>query len=1040
MNRMTQFSMKNISAVFIIMLLLFGSGLYAAGKLKVENMPDVSFPVVVVTTQYAGAPQDVMDEVTAPIEEKLANLEDIDSLTSTSSDNNSFVIIMFKQDVDIDKKKQDVESLLTEVRLPASAGTPKASTFGASSMASNYLVVSAENGMSQTELDKVFKDTIEPGLAGIKGVDHMDIVGARDTSLDIELDAGALANFGLSPMQVSSAISSAMTKSPIGSVTLSGNDKMARVTGSIESVHELEELELTTAKGDIVKLSQVAHVKAITESDFVGRLDGKPAIALILYKTGSANAVDFSDELKAKVDGWHQTLPNVMFKSTYDSADQIKESIHGLLREGIIGALLASLMILLFLRNVRMTLIVLVSIPLSILITLLLMWQLDLTLNTMTLGGMFIAVGRVVDDAIVVIENIYASLEKAQKRNESVILLATRQVAMAITSSTLATVGVFAPLGMVSGIVGGFFRPFAITLACALLASLLVALTVIPMLAKLLVLSGKKQPKAHDESDHGKLGRFYGRVLEWSLTHRIKTLVIAGLLFVVTLGATIPALNVSFLPSGEASRTMYFSLKLPYETSFEATDEKTKELESILMETKDSDGQPLLTFVEGLVGYSGSDDERSPYASQIYVELNERVDPERVKEQIKEFLISELPQGSEVTDHALGGDFGVATTDFSYSLKGEDQEQLVQAAALIKEKLRTFPELSEIEDNLSDAKTEVVIDVDPKKARSYGLNAANVRDTARIWVQKQSLGDLKLDNVTYTTTVSLNKSDKDTLEKLGNLPLTSGSGATVYLREIATIQEKQSPASLSREEQQQLVKVTAKINDENKNGVSAKLTEQLAGVELPDGVSREVQGVSADIEESFSQLFMAMAVAVFVVYLIMVLAFGNASAPFAILFSLPLAAIGGLLGLVLTGEALNVTSMIGFMMLIGIVVTNAIVLIDRAQQLREEGFTVRQALIEAGLVRLRPIIMTAGATIMALIPLAMGLSGEGGLIGKGLGVVVIGGLATSTVLTLVVVPVVYELIEGVKARAGRWFGNGAKPVETATAPASASEL
>ncbi|MUG71164.1 efflux RND transporter permease subunit [Paenibacillus validus] len=1037
MNRITQFSMKNVSALFIIMLLLFGSGIYASGELKKENMPDISFPVVVVTTQYAGAPKDVMDEITDPIEEKLAGVEDIDSMSSTSSDNNSMIIIMFKQDVDIDKKKQDIESLLTEVRLPASASTPKASTFGASSMASNYLVVYADNGMSQTELDKVYRDTIEPGLESIKGLDHMDVIGARDTSLDIELDADALAAFGLSPSQVSNAISAAVTKSPIGSVKLNGNDKMARVTGDIDTLYALEQLEIVTGKGDIVKLSQVAKVKAITESDFKGRLDGKPAIGLILYKAGSANAVDFSDDIHNQLESWHQTLPNVVFKSTYDSADQIRDSINGMLKEGIVGALLASLMILVFLRNVRMTLIVLVSIPLSILITLLLMWQFDLTLNTMTLGGMFIAVGRVVDDAIVVIENIYASLEKAQARNESVIALATKQVSMAITSSTLATVGVFAPMGMVSGIVGAVFRPFAITLACALLASLVVAVTVIPMLAKILVLRGAKNVKAHDETKPSRFTSFYENVLKWTLMNRIKTLLISGLLFVVTLAATIPMLNVSFLPSSEASRTMYFSLKFPYETSFEATDEKTRELENMLMETKDSRGEPVFKFVEGLVGYSGNDDERTPYASQIYLEVNENVDPDKVKEQVKAFIISELPQGSEVEPRSLGNDFGGTTTDFSYSLKGEDQDQLVKAAALVKEKLHTFPELSEIEDNLSDAKTEVEIAVDQKKARAYGLTAASVRDTARAWIQKQSIGDLKLDNETYTTTVSLDKSDKDTLEKLGNLPLTGVNGTTVYLKEIAKVREIQSAAALTREDQQQLVKVTAKINADNKNGVSQQVTTALNALELPDGVSREVKGVSADINESFSQLFMAMGVAVCVVYLIMVLAFGNAGAPFAILFSLPLAAIGGLLGLVLTGEALNVTSMIGFMMLIGIVVTNAIVLIDRAQQLREEGYTVRQALLEAGKVRLRPIIMTAGATIMALIPLALGLSGEGALIGKGLGVVVIGGLTTSTILTLVVVPVVYEMIEGLKNRVSRRFNRTKKVQEP---PAKALEM
>ncbi|MCS7461717.1 efflux RND transporter permease subunit [Paenibacillus doosanensis] len=1019
MNRLTHFSMKNVSALFIIMILLFGSGVYATSKLKVENMPNVSFPVVMVSATYTGSPKDVMEQVTEPLEKKLANIEDLDSMSSTSSENNARVILQFKQNVDTDKKKQDVESLLQEVQLPDSAGTPKASTFGASSMPSIYLVAYAENGMSQTELDKRYEDTIKPDLESVKGIDHLDSIGVRDTSLDIELDADALNAYGLTPPQVTSALRAAVTKSPIGSVEISGNDKSARVTGDIQSVYDIEQIEITTPKGDIITLDRVAKVKAITESNFSGRLDGKPAIAMILYKTGSANAVDFSNSVEKLKEQWKQSMPNAVFKTTYDGADEIKESINGMLREGVVGALLASFMILLFLRNVRMTLIVLVSIPLSILITLLLMWELGLTLNTMTLGGMFIAVGRVVDDSIVVIENIYTTLEKAQERKESVIVLATKQVAMAITSSTLATVGVFAPIGMVSGVVGGFFRPFAITLACALLSSLLVALTVIPMLAKLLVLRGKVKHASHDQEKQGKFMTVYENVLHWSLTHRIKSLLLAALLFVGTLAATIPALGVSFLPDGKPSRTMYFVMKLPNETAFEATKEKTQELEQLLMDAKDSQGNKLFTYVEGLAGYNGNGDNRVAYAAQIYVEVNEQVDPDQVKEQAKQFILSELPAGSEVQPRGVGGGNGVSSTDFSYNLKGEDQTRLEEAAAIIKTKMEEFPELSEIEDSLSDGKTEVEIAVDQKKARAFGLTASSVRETASTWIQKQNLGDLKLDGVTYTTTVSMDKSDKNSLEKLGNIPLAGTGGQTVYLKEVAKISLVPGAVSLGRDDQKQLVRVTAKIKAEDKNAVSGKVSAALRSVELPDGVTREVRGVNEDINESFTQLFMAMAVAVFMVYLVMVLAFGNAAAPFAILFSLPLAAIGGLIGLVVTRQALNVTSMIGFMMLIGIVVTNAIVLVDRAQQLREEGYTVRHALIEAGKVRLRPIIMTAGATIMALFPLALGLSGEGALIGKGLGVVVIGGLITSTILTLIVVPIVYELIEEIKARISR---------------------
>lgn len=1024
MNPIIRFSMKNVSALFIIMIILFGSGLYSASQLKQENMPNVSFPLVIVQTTYTGAPQDVVENVTEPLEEKLANLEDIDMMSSTSFNNFSQILIQFKENVDTDKKKQDIEDQIAQISLPASADTPRVLTFGASSMATNYLALYAKEGMSQTDLDNEFNDTIKPQLEGLKGLDHMEVIGDRETSLDIELNADALTVYGLSLPQVSNAIKAAVSESPIGSVEIDDNEKNARVTGNMETIYELEQLEITTNNGDIVRLSQVASINAITESKFIGRMDGSPAIGIILYKAENANAVEFSDDIHGLLQEWETKMPNVTFKSIYDSADEIRESISGLLNEGILGAILASIMILVFLRNVRMTLIVLVSLPLSILITLLCMWMFGLTLNTMTLGGIFIAIGRVVDDSIVVIENIYASLEKAQERNESVIALATKQVSMAITSSTLATVGVFAPIGMISGIVGGFFKPFAITIACALLSSLLVALTVIPMLAKLLVLRSKI--KGHAEDKPRRYVAFYERVLQWCLNHRVKTLLLTAIIFIGSIVGSAPLLKVSFLPSSEASHTMSYQLKLPYETSFEATNVITKELEQILQDKKDSLGQPVFTFVEAFVGYAGDDEERTPYASQILVEVNESLQPDVVGEQVKEFILAELPAGSTVDSRSIGGGYDVGTTDFSYSLKGENQEQLEKAAAMVKEKLETFPELSEVEDSLSDAKTEVEIAVDPSSARAYGFNVSSVMDTARQWIQEQELGDLKIDNVTYTTKITMEKSFKNSLEKLGNIPLTAPNGSTVLLKEIAKIYEKPSASSLAREDQQQLVKVTAKINSDDKSRISTMVSVALSELELPEGVSPEVQGVSADINESFSQLIVAMVVAVAVVYLIMVLGFGNASAPFAVLFSLPLAAIGGLIGLVITGVTLDITSMIGFMMLIGIVVTNAIVLIDRAQQLMEEGYVVRQALLEAGKVRLRPILMTAGATIAAMFPLALGLSHSGGLIGKGLAVVVIGGLTTSTILTLVIVPIIYEMLDQMKKRFARLFSKSKK--------------
>ncbi|WP_341279815.1 efflux RND transporter permease subunit [Paenibacillus sp. FSL H8-0537] len=1027
MNGLIRFSMNKVAAMVILIALLVGGGLYATATLKMETIPDISFPVAMIQTTYPAPPMDVMDEVTKPIEDKIANIQGLDTLSSTSSDNISSVVVQFKQGYDIKEKKTELESLLQEVALPAGASTPKVLTFGFSSQPAYYLTLYAGEGMSQMELNKLYEDSIKPSLEGVNGIDHVNSIGVSSTSLDILLDADALSVFNLSAVEVTSAIQSALTDGAVGSVELDGKSQMARVTGDLNSIYGLRNLEFATRTGQTVLLQDLGDVQAVNESKFIARYNNQPALGIRLYKMSEANAVDFSNEVNSVLTDWETKQPAVTFQKIYDGADEVRKSISGILKEGFIGIALASLMILLFLRNIRMTLIVLVSIPLSILITLIMMSSMNITLNIMTLGGMFIAIGRIVDDSIVVIENIYSNLEKAQERGESVIIMATRQVSMAITSSTLVTAGVFLPLAVVGGIVGQMFRPFALTVSCALLASLVVALTVIPMMTKLLVLRSRKQIKQNEHAHDGKVTRLYERILVWCLTNRIKTLLMSLVMLVVTMAITIPNLAVNFLPSSGPEKLVYFQVKYPYETSLESNDMQSQEIEKMLLDAKDSQGGALFTFVESLVGYADSDD-TVPYTTLLTAEISEAEDAMLVLNNYVELIKNQLPQGTEVTGETASGGGGLNGGTFSYVLKGDDQQLLEQGAALVKDKMKEFPELTKIKDTLSDAKTEISITVSQTKARELGINPADVRDSVRMWLAEQRLGDIRFDNVLYSTVVKLRDEDKGSLEKLGKMPILSQTAGIVYLQEVAKVEEVQAPAALSRESRSQVVKMSATIDAANQTDVSTRVAAALDAIELPTGVSTEIQGVSEEITESFTQLFMAMAVSIAIVYFILVLCFGNASTPFAILFSLPLAIIGGLLGLLVTNESINITSLIGFMMLIGIVVTNAIVLLDRAQQLRHEGFSVRHALVEAGRVRLRPIIMTAGATIVAMIPLAMG-TGEGVLISKGLAVVVIGGLITSTLLTLVVVPVVYEMLEAISNKLLRKGKGQAAPVD-----------
>ncbi|WP_166243597.1 efflux RND transporter permease subunit [Paenibacillus turpanensis] len=1028
MNKLTDFSMKNVAAVFIILLLILGGGTYAATSLKMESFPDISFPVVLIQTQYTAPPKDVLDQITKPIEKAVASVEGLKNMTSTSSDNFSSVVIEFEQSRDTEDAKRDIEGLLQNVKLPSNAQNPKVLTFGMASQPVYYLAVYGENGMNQAELDKIYKDTILPAFNSLNGIDHVESIGNQDAVLSIRLDANALLTYNMTPQQVAGSIKAALSSSPAGSVELDGNSQMVRVTGEFNTIYSLDNMVISRPDGGTLLLKQIAKVEAINESTYIARLDGKAAIGINLYKAKSANTVNFADETDRLIEGWKQTHPNVKFHTIYNSAVDIKHSIDGMVREGALGALLASIMILLFLRNFRMTIIVLVSIPLSILITLLVMAPLGITLNIMTLGGIAIAIGRVVDDSIVVIENIYSQLVKRHERDEGVIRYATAQVASAITSSTITTVGVFGPIAFVSGVLGEIFRPFAITLVVALMSSLLVAVTVIPMLAKLMVLNQKNLK--HEDESKGKVVTFYKNVLNWSLKNRLKTLLITIIIFVLSIGGTVPFLAVAFMPESSSDKSIMFDIEMPRGTTLEMMDAKMKEIETKMMEAKDAQGNSTFTYVEGLVGYEIGNEERITHRATLFAEVNETTDANEAIKTWTEEMLYEMPKESEVEGTLLGFGPPSSGADFRYNLKGDDLVYLEQAAAMIREQLKNYPELSEVKDSLGEKKSQIEITVDQNKARLYGLSSAQVLEAVSSWIREDDLGELRFDNVLYETKIELHPDDKNSVQKIEQFRIKATTGVDIALSDIAKVLQIDAPASIQREMQSQTLSVTAMVDSVDKAGVIAKITADLNNLELPPGISREVKGISDDIESSFQQMFLAMGASVFIVYLIMVIAFGNASAPFAILFSLPLAAIGGLFALLITNESVNITSLIGFLMLIGIVVTNAIVLLDRVQQLREEGQDVRPALIEAGITRLRPIIMTAGATIIALMPLALGMS-KGALISKGLAVVVIGGLITSTLLTLVVVPVIYDIIESMKRRITRKRG-GNQPIEKTT--------
>jgi HAE1 family hydrophobic/amphiphilic exporter-1 len=753
------------------------------------------------------------------------------------------------------------------------------------------------------------------------------------------------------------------------------------------------------------------------------RANGKQAALIDIVKTADANTVDVSDGVRKLLPDLQKGLPGgAKFLTVYDGAKSINASIAGMMREGLLGALFAVIVILIFLRNGRATLIAAISIPLSVVTAMVLLKQIGVTLNIMTLGGLTVAIGRVVDDSIVVIENIFRHLQRGDARTPETIRAAASEVTGAITSSTLTTVAVFLPLGLVTGVIGKVFLPFALTVALSLLASLLVAVTVAPLMAKWMLLNAKV-PKEHGE---GRVMGAYRKVLTWSLDHRWVILTGAFALFIASL-ALIPVIGTGFVPE---NKEKYVNVEVTYPEGTKSTvvDGAVKQIEKLIVADKN------VALYEATIG--GSNDFSSmrggsggSNTASLMIRLSDNADTEALLAKLRKESLPLEKDGAQIVYSRV--DASGTNSQLEVMVTGDSLADIRAASDAIEAKLKTVDGLENVKSNLGVSRKQLQVDVNQSEAAYYGLNAAMVAGTVRGYVAEQKAGSIKLAGKPTDVVYALKLDDIKKATQMRNLELSTPLGDTIPLKKIAAVVETGSPVAVLTRNGEQYAAVSARITERDSGGVISRVKSEIATLKLPKGVQTEIGGAAEQMSESFRQLGMAMLIAIGAVYLVMIIAFGEATAPLAIMMSLPLAVVGGLVGLLVAGLPLDIPAMIGALMLIGIVVTNAIVLVDRVQQKRRAGMPRREALVEAGATRMRPILMTAVATVMALAPLASGLA-EGALISQGLAVIVIGGLTTSTALTLIVVPVAYDLLEGITERIlGKRHGNTAEEPEAA---------
>lgn len=987
-----RFSLKNVGVVFLAMIFIVVGGLYSIKTIEMEEMPNVDIPYMVVQVPYMGAtPEQGLNDIGKPLETAFSSIQKLDNLYIEAHSNMVVAILGFDMDRKMDEAEKDVTSAVASLKLPEDAGKPVVMKDGPSQMPIFTFALSSDNA-KQADISQYVNDRIKPTLSTVENIGKVDVSGETEKQLSIRLDVEKMKEKKITYDIVKQALLAHNFSFPAGQVSINEKTLNVQADYKLKSLTDVNNIKMAVPSAEgvqTVKLSDVATVEYGSKTETVyTRLKDTPAVLVSIKAQPGANAVEVVKQINQKLSDL-QLPEGYKLTKLYDSSKQVEKSVNSMLREVLLGTLFAVIVTFVFLRNIRATIVAVLSIPLSVLAAMITMKYLHYSLNMMTLAGIAVAVGRVIDDSIVVIENIYRRTLSSAKRDANMVLAAAKEVGGAVTSSTITTMAVFGPLSFVPGIVGKFFAPFGITVIVALAFSLLVSLTVVPLLAKLFLLRLK-----HKEPKETILQRAYRRVLSWAIQKKMITLFLAFVVFVSSLGLVL-LIPKNFLPEEKAA-SYNLTADLPVGTSLDKANGVAKDMESILSEQVSV--KSYQTIVSG---------ERI----RLSIDLKDDMKKEGIttfEKDVKEKM-KNLGTGIETALTPIGITGG---GQFVLIVEGGNAKDLETAGNKIVEKIKDIKGLSNVKTNLSAVKPQLNLSIDEEKAVEKGLNPMMIAAFVRGSIAGESVTTVQLDGKTTSVNLGLKNDNLTSIESITNQIIMSPTGQQVKLSDVATLSEAPGPTALYRLNQQEYVQVSARFTTDNVSGVQAEVDERLKDSDLPKGIKYRSEGQSQAMNEGFQNMIIAMGIAVVLVFVVMLVTFGNAMAPFAILFSLPFLFTGGLLGLYLTKEPLGMPALVGFLMLIGIVVTNAIVLMDRVMQNEKQGMAIKEALLEAGVTRLRPILMTALATIGALTPLA--LSTEGGLISRSLAIVVISGLLTSTLLTLVIVPTAYYVMSRLK--------------------------
>jgi len=990
MSIFTKWAFGNRAAVAALTSLIIVIGIVSYFRLPMEFLPSADNPQVTIISMGQGTDSKTMEsEVTIPIERAITGLNGKTSVYSTTGDGFSKVDLFFEAGTDMKQAKLDVQEALSNVALPLYLSKPTISQLNTSMIPIANIAVSFNEGLT-TENMEFAREKLPSLYQEIKGVSKVDVYGITDSIISVKIDDAKLAENQISLQAVMGILHGQNTTVAVGEKIIDGKTSNIKVIGDLTSIEKLKGLTITPD----LTLADIATIEEIKDANFISRFNGKDSLDISITKDSQSNAVTISKEIEKvtkEINEKYNQQESVIYIS---SADLVENSVHTMIKEVLLGALFAAIVIMLFLRNIRSTFITIVSIPLSLCVTLFLLSWSGVTLNILTLGGVAVAVGRLVDDSIVVIENIFRKMQ-TEKFSVEMIIGATKQVGVAITASTLTTVAVFLPMSLLNGGLQEFLLPFALTVTYSLLASLLVALTVVPLMSAGL-LKNTKLP------EHKPAVRF-PKVVKWSLNHKWIVFSISIFLFIGSI-ATYFVIPKGAVDSSSADYVLT-TLSYPNDTPLEKVKEKTMELESSIHkmdEVKHVFSQVGSPAEAAQYGWVGSHTEAT-----FSILLEDKNDTEHIVKEMEKKKDQYPDALLEVTTSSFM--MGGASTNIIIDVVGDNLADLEDAATTIKEIVQNLEGVEEVTTNQDEKKTVYSLVVDPTKG-----NTEQIAQQLGVMLNKTPIGTISLDDKQKTVFLEP-LLDTKTPKDIENIPVMTDTGL-VPVSSIAKLQSEERSTNQFHKDGDAYLRVTASVDPAKLSEISKAVNLEIfgdnndkKGIDLPENVDVLVGGSSSQQADDFTDLFLIMLVSIGIVFLIMVITFKSIKAPIAILCSLPLAAIGAISGILISGIPVDITALLGALMLIGIVVTNAIVLLDRVKQ-NEQKMIIRDALVEATATRMRPIFMTAIATICAMLPLLVKQAETGSLVSQSLAIVVIGGLAMATLLTLIVIPCMYELL------------------------------